>query len=170
MAAANVDQDPDSIVPDTQCNECNELEAPPCENEVVNNSTKSQTDFYIVVSSCILCSNKDNNFMIQCTKCNAWLHCYCRDLKSYQVQMNSTNSRRYTCYQCVEVFKDIHAVCKNVSEIDILKNENDESREQLKTIKDKNKQKETRIALLMKEAEELRDSNKRKALDCNRNK
>lgn len=74
MVAANVDQELDSIVPDTQCNECNELEAPRCENEVVNNSTKSQTDFNKIVSSCILCSNKDNKFMVQHTKCNSWLH------------------------------------------------------------------------------------------------
>lgn len=39
MAAANVDQEPDSIVPDTQCNGCNEIEAPCYENEVVNNTT-----------------------------------------------------------------------------------------------------------------------------------
>ena len=61
MAAANVDQEPDSIVPDTQWNECNELEATCCENEVVNNSTESQTDFNIVVSSCILCSNEEKS-------------------------------------------------------------------------------------------------------------
>ena len=60
-----------------------------------------------------------------------------------------------------EVSKEIHAVCKNFSEIDILKTENKELREQLKTVKDENKLKENRIALLMKEAEELRDSNKK---------
>ena len=46
-----------------------------------------------------------------------------------------------------EVSKEIHAVCKNFSEIDILKTENKELREQLKTVKDENKLKENRIAL-----------------------
>ena len=89
MAAANVDQEPDSIIPDTPCTKCNELEAPCCENEVVNN-TESQTDFNVVVSWCILCSNKINKFMVQCTKCISWLHYYCTNLPSYLVQMYST--------------------------------------------------------------------------------
>ena len=40
--------------------------------------------------------------------------------------------------------------------------DNEELREQLKTVKVENKQKENQIALLMKEAEELRDRNKKK--------
>ena len=76
--------------------------------------------------------------------------------------MYSTTQRRYTYYQFIEVSKEIHAVCKNVSKIDILNTENEELREQLKTVKDENKQKETRVTLSMKEAEELRDSNKKK--------
>ena len=76
--------------------------------------------------------------------------------------MYSTTQRRHSCHQCVKVSKEINTVCTNVAEIDIFKTENEELREQLKTVKDKNKQKENRIALLMKEAEELRDSNKKK--------
>ena len=93
--------------------------------------------------------------MIQCTKCNLWLHFY---LPSYQVQMYSITQIRYqhTCYQCVEVSKEIHAICKNFSEIDILKTENEELIEQLNTVKDENKQKEKQLALLMSEAEELK--------------
>ena len=70
MAATRVDQEPDCIVPDgdAPCKKCNKLEAPRCEDKVLNN-TESQTDFNIAVSSCILCSNKDNKFMIQCAKC-----------------------------------------------------------------------------------------------------
>ena len=76
--------------------------------------------------------------------------------------MYSTTQRRYTYYQFIEVSKEIHVVYKNVSKIDILNTENEELREQLKTVKDENKQKETRVTLSMKEAEELRDSNKKK--------
>ena len=142
MTTASMDQEPDSIVPDAPCKECNELEVPRCEDEVVNNNTESQTDFNIVVSSSILCSNEVDKFMIQCTKCNSWLHYYCTNLLSYQVQMYSTTQRRYTCYQCVEVSKEIHAVCKNFFEIDSLKIDNEELREQLKTAKIENKQRE----------------------------
>ena len=51
MAAAKVDQEPDSIVPDAPCKECNKVEAPNCEDEVVNNNTELQTYFTIVVPS-----------------------------------------------------------------------------------------------------------------------
>ena len=51
MAAAKVDQEPDSIVPDAPCEECNKVEAPNCEDEVVNNNTELQTYFTIVVPS-----------------------------------------------------------------------------------------------------------------------
>ena len=126
---ASVDQEPDSIAPDTQCNDCNKLEAPCCESEVVNNP-ESQTDFNIVVPSCILCSNKGTKFMIQFTNCNSWLHYYCTNLP-HQVQMYSATQ--------------IHAVCKNFSETDILKTENEELlMEQLKTVKDENKQESNR--------------------------
>lgn len=53
---------------------------------------------------------------------------------------------------CVEVSKGIHA---NFFEIDSLKIDSEELREQLKTVKAENKQKENRITLLMKKAEEL---------------
>ena len=75
--------------------------------------------------------------------------------------MYSSTQRRYTCYQCVEVCKELHAVCKNS-----LKTENEEVSEQLKAVKDENKPKENGIALLMKEAKELRKTMKRKSLHC----
>ena len=53
-----MDQELDTIVPDAPCKECSELEAPRCEDEVVNNNTESQTDFNIVVSSCIYALTK----------------------------------------------------------------------------------------------------------------
>ena len=47
-----------------------------------------------------------------------------------------------------------------------LKTENEEVSEQLKAVKDENKPKENGIALLMKEAKELRKTMKRKPLHC----
>ena len=81
-----MDQEPDSIVPDASCKKCNELEAPHAvKMKLLIINTKSQTDFNIVVSSCVLWSNEDKKFMIQCTKYNSWLHYYCPDSPSYQV-------------------------------------------------------------------------------------
>ena len=169
MAAAKLNQEPDSIVQDTQSNKCNKLEAPCCENEVVNNSTESETDFKIV-SSCILCCDEDNELMIQCTKCKSWLYYYRTNLP----KLSSTDVLNYPkkvyLLSVFEVSKEIHAVCKNFSEIDILKTENKELREQLKTVKDENKLEVKRIALLMKEAEGLRDSSKKGHQIANRNK
>ena len=54
-------------------NEFIKSEAPCCENEVIS-TAESQADYTVVVLSCIVCSNKDNKFTIQCNKCNSWFH------------------------------------------------------------------------------------------------
>ena len=65
-----------------------------------------------------------------------------RFTKLSSVDVLNYPKKRYTCYQCVEVSKEIHAVCKNFFKIDSLKIDNEELREQLKTVKVENKQKE----------------------------
>lgn len=161
MAAANVDQELDSIVPDTKCNGCNEIEGPCYENEVVNN-TASQTDFNVLCSLCILCTNKDNTFIIECTKGTTYGYTIIAHI--YQIIK----------YRCTQVLKEgilvisVQKFVKNYMQSvrTSLKTENEEVSEQLKAVKDENKPKENGIALLMKEAKELRKTMKRKPLHC----
>ena len=58
------------------------------------NTLEESTDITIslIKASCAMCSEKDDNNMIQCSVCHHWLHFSCTKLPTYEVKILSAHN------------------------------------------------------------------------------
>ena len=54
-------------------------------------------------SACTSCSDPEVDEMIQCSKCEGWLHYWCTRLPSYQLHLLCNTSRKFQCELCTVV-------------------------------------------------------------------
>ena len=66
----------------------------------------SQMDKSFVQATCPMCSERDNDDMIQCCTCRSWLHFACTKLPAYQILTFSKTQRKFTCENCTEERED----------------------------------------------------------------
>ena len=55
-----------------------------------------------VQATCPMCSERDNDDMIQCCTCQSWLHFACTKLPAYRILTFSKTQRKFTCENCTE--------------------------------------------------------------------
>lgn len=70
----------------------------PVENTVIQDG-KSQDES----KSCIACSSLDSDYMLQCAKCESWVHYSCSELPRYQLFNFYSTGRKFECHICTAV-------------------------------------------------------------------
>ena len=56
----------------------------------------------LIYASCVMCSDKDDNDMIECSICHNWIHFQCTKLPAYQIQIFIDTMRKFTCENCAD--------------------------------------------------------------------
>lgn len=84
--------------------------------KTVQNSTNIESSGVAPRASCVMCKSLDDNKMIQCKKCNSWLHYSCTELPKYQIFLFHSTVRKFECEKCTVVPCDFSYVPKSVDQ------------------------------------------------------
>ena len=76
-----------------------------CQNLDEISSNDLEINKSLIYASCVMCSDKEDNDVIECSIRHNWIHFQCTKLPAYQIQIFIDTNRKFICKNCANQLK-----------------------------------------------------------------
>ena len=137
----------------TQSNQSN------CQNLDEISSNDLEINKSLIYASCVMCSDKDDNDVIECSICHNWIHFQCTKLPAYQIQIFINTNRKLTCENCAnQPEEELVAKCFDNCFFEILQLKDNRINEKSK----ESERLQNEIIMIRRRCEEIENTNMKK--------